>query len=210
VSRTTATVVVVVLLALAGCSSGVPGGGETGTTNFYVSDQPSAIDDFAHLNVTVSQVTFVDREGNQTEKPANATLDLTQLRGANASLVDQYEIESGNYTKVFLDVSEVDATLTSGESADVKLPSEKLQLTQNFTVESGSSVDFVYDINVVERGNGDYNLLPVASESGTDVEIDEVDASVETSGSAESDGESEQTDGEQTDDGSTPTPDAGY
>ncbi|PSQ52849.1 hypothetical protein BRD20_05470 [Halobacteriales archaeon SW_8_65_20] len=185
VSRTTATVVVVVLLALAGCLSGVPGGGETGTTNFYVSDQPSAIDDFAHLNVTVSQVTFVDREGNQTEKPANATLDLTQLQGANASLVDQYEIESGNYTKVFLDVSEVDATLTSGESAEVKVRSEKLQLTQNFTVESGSSVDFVYDIKVVERGNDGYNLLPVASESGTDVEIDEVDASVSASAAAE-------------------------
>jgi len=193
VSRTTATVLVVVLLALAGCSSGVPGGGETGTTNFYVSDQPSAIDDFAHLNVTLSQVTFVSAEGNQTEKPANATVDLTQLKGANSSLVDQYELESGNYTKVFLDVSEVDATLTSGESADVKLPSGKLQLTQNFTVESGSSIDFVYDINVVEKGNDGYNLLPVASESGTDVEIDEVDASVSASAAAEASADQQST-----------------
>jgi hypothetical protein len=76
---------------------------------------------------------------------------------------------------VFLNVSEVDGRLTSGESADVKLPSGKLQLNQNFTVESGSSVDFVYDINVVERGNGGYNIRPVASESGTDVPIKRVD-----------------------------------
>lgn len=156
-----------------------------GTVNFYVSDQPSAIDDFAHLNVTFSQVTFVSADGNQTQRPVNATLDLTQLKGANSSLVDQYEIESGNYTKVFLDASEINATLTSGASADVKLPSGKLQLNQNFTVASDSSVDFVYDINVVKKGNGGYNLLPVASESGTDVEIEEVDASVEASAPAE-------------------------
>ena len=33
---------------------------------------------------------------------------------------------------------------------------------------------------VVEKGNGGYNLRPVASESGTDVDIDEVDEDDET------------------------------
>lgn len=185
--RPVATVLVVAMLVLAGCSSGMTGasGDETGTVNFYVSDQPSAIDDFDHLNVTLSQVTFVRADGNQTQRAADATLDLTQLKGTNSSLVDEYGVASGDYTKVFLNVSEIDGTLTSGDSADVKLPSGKLQLNQNFTVESGSSINFVYDINVVKKGNGGYNLLPVASESGTDVEIDEVDASAEASVSAE-------------------------
>lgn len=167
------------LLALAGCSSAVFTGDDgtgTGTVNFYVSDQPGAIEDFDHLNVTIDEVTFVRADGNQTTYDANATVDLTRLKGANASLIEQYEVEDGNYTKVFLSVEAIDGTLTSGESADVKLPSEKLQLNENFTVGDGDEVDFVYDINVVKRGgSGSYNLLPVASESGTDVEINEVE-----------------------------------
>ena len=65
-----------------------------------------------------------------------------------------------------------------GEQADVKLPSEKLQLTKPFTVEADSSVSFVFDISVVKKGKGGYNLLPVVSESGVngkDVDVEEVE-----------------------------------
>jgi putative transposon-encoded protein len=164
------------LLVLAGCSTGLDPGSGTGTVNFYMSDQPGAIEEFEHLNVTVDEVTFVRADDNRTTYDANATVDLTQLKGSNATAIEQYELESGNYTKVFLSVEAVDGTLTSGESANVKLPSEKLQLNQNFTVGDGEEVDFVYDVMVTKAGNsGMYVLRPVASESGTDVEIDEVE-----------------------------------
>lgn len=179
------------LLALAGCSSflGAAGGG-TGTVNFYVSDQPGAIDDFEHLNVTVDSVTFVRANGNRTTYDANETVDMTRLEGSNATLIEAYEVEAGNYTKVFLSVADVDATFAGDASGDVKVPSEKLQLTQNFTVESNESVDFVYDVMVTKAGDsGTYVLRPVVSESGTDVEIDEVDATVEAGASAEADGD---------------------
>ncbi|MFC7176835.1 DUF4382 domain-containing protein [Halosegnis marinus] len=117
-----------------------------------MSDQPGAIDDFDHLNVTLEEVTFVAADGNETTFDANGRVDLTELRGANASLVEEYDVEEGNYTKVFLGVAAVNGTLTDGSSADVKLPSEKLQLNSNFTVGNGEEVDFVYDINVVKRG----------------------------------------------------------
>ena len=170
-----ATGLMAALLVLAGCSTGVDPGSGTGTVNFYMSDQPGAIEEFEHLNVTVDEVTFVRADDNRTTYDANATVDLTQLKGSNATAIEQYELDSGNYTKVFLSVEAVDGTLTNGESANVKLPSEKLQLNQNFTVGDGEEVDFVYDINVVKRGgSGSYNLLPVASESGTDVEINDV------------------------------------
>ncbi|WP_255195027.1 DUF4382 domain-containing protein [Halorarius litoreus] len=169
------------LLVLAGCSSVMPGdSGGTGTVNFYMSDQPGAIEEFEHLNVTVDEVTFVAADGNQTTYDANGTYDLTELKGENASLVSEYEVESGNYTKVFLSVNETTGTLKDGESTTVKLPSEKLQLTTNFTVGEDEEVDFVYDVMVTKAGgSGKYVLRPVVSESGTDVEINEVDARTE-------------------------------
>jgi hypothetical protein len=72
-------------------------------------------------------------------------------------------------------VSETNGTLTDGSSTRVKLPSGKLQLTEQFTVGNNESVDFVFDATVVKAGNsGKYILTPVVSESGTDVPIKEV------------------------------------
>lgn len=173
------SVAVAGLLVLAGCSSVMGPGGSSGsgTVNFYVSDQPGAIEDFEHLNVTVDAVTLVAGNGNKTTYDANGTYDLTELRGSNASLVATFDVPSGNYTKVFLHVAETEGTLKEGSNTTVKLPSERLQLNTNFTVGAGEAVDFVYDVQVTKAGNsGKYVLRPVVSESGTDVEIDEVDA----------------------------------
>jgi len=246
-------VALAVTLALAGCAgSTTPGaptaGGEnggsagdvgtaaTGTVQFYVSDQPAAIEDFEHLNVTITQVGFeradnADEDeteaGNTTATPApnatataanatptatpgdgttpvgegpdaedgdgaddedgeragwetvgvdSRTVDLTRLRGDNATLVGTPEVPAGEYTTVFVHVDSINATLTTGESVNVKLPSEKLQLNKGFTLEPNGTVQFVYDINVVKAGNsGKYILKPVISQSGPDQPVREVD-----------------------------------
>ena len=183
----------------------------SGTVNFYVSDQPNDMDDFEHLNVTITQVQFhlvdaadaesadetdvnetatpVETDDNETEedeesedgrwvtREVNATdVDLSQLRGANATLLEQFDLPAGEYNEIHMEVSGVNGTLRNGESANVKLPSEKLQLNSQFTVENGSEVDFVYDVTVQKAGNsGKYVLKPVVSESGTDVVIERVD-----------------------------------
>jgi hypothetical protein len=209
-----ATVLVAFMLVTAGCSSfGGPGqsgepsdgtsGNAVGTINFYISDQPGAIEDFEHLNVTIDEVAFQKADGDADEDEATATntstgdgaeaadedesdwqtfevddrtVDLTELKGANATLLQEFEVENGTYTQVRISVNEINGTLTDGSSADVKLPSERLRINQQFTVGDNESVDFVYDINVVKRGNsGSYNIKPVASQSGTDVPIDRVD-----------------------------------
>ncbi|QLH80389.1 DUF4382 domain-containing protein [Halosimplex pelagicum] len=241
----------------AGGDGAASGGGantaDSGTVNFYVSDQPNDMDDFAHLNVTITTVKFhlVDAAANgsageagnaSTATPTNATgtanatanatatvangtvaddgteteaddedgaeaeseemddereeddeagdgdgrwvtrdvnatsVDLSQLRGANATLLEQFDLPAGEYDKVHMEVSDIDATLTNGEEQRVKLPSQKLQLNSDFTVENGSEVDFVYDVTVHEAGNsGKYILKPVVSESGTEVPIERVD-----------------------------------
>jgi hypothetical protein len=85
-------------------------------------------------------------------------------------------VPEGDYEKVFVHVGEVNGTLKTGEEGSVKLPSQKLQLSEEFTVGGGQNVDFVFDITVFEAGNaGKYILKPVASESGTDVPIEDVD-----------------------------------
>jgi hypothetical protein len=210
----------------------------SGTVQFYISDQPSAINDFEHLNVTITQVGFKQADGdeenetetneteesddtetetpNSTAEPEtddgddadeedveeaesdddsdadddseagdwetydvdNRTVDLTRLQGANATQLTSMNVSNGTYTKVFVYVSEINATLENGEQVNVKLPSEKLQLNTEFTVGNGEAVDFVFDITVKKAGNsGKYILQPVVSESGTseDVEIRDVD-----------------------------------
>ena len=147
--------------------------------NFYVSDQQNAIDDFRHLNVTISEVALRGPATNGTDatyEVDNRTVDLTELKRDNATLLETFDVPAGNYTKVFIGIEAVNGTLTDGSSADVKLPSEKLRINQQFVVGNDESVDFVYDITVVKRGqSGSYNIQPVAGESGTDVPIDRVD-----------------------------------
>lgn len=185
---------VVLVVVLAGCT-GAPTGTDaptstaTGTdgpaasvdggqVNFYVSDERNAISDFRHLNVTITKVGFQrgGESGTWVEKSVdNVTVDLTELQGENATLVDSYDLPNGTYTKVFLYVGETSGTLATGEETNVKLPSEKLQLTKPFVVDNGSEVDFVFDVTVMEAGNsGKYVLKPVVGESGTDVPIEEV------------------------------------
>ncbi|MFC6716389.1 DUF4382 domain-containing protein [Natrialbaceae archaeon GCM10025810] len=108
-----------------------------------------------------------------------ATVDLTEVVGEKAISVFEGELPAGTYRKIELHVSDVEG-IVDGEPANVKVPSEKLQITQPFEIDADGGVDFVFDINVVERGreNG-YILKPVISESGVagrDVDVEEVDA----------------------------------
>ncbi|WP_257299474.1 DUF4382 domain-containing protein [Haloarchaeobius sp. FL176] len=262
-SRSTALLAIALaaLLVTAGCLGGVAGTGDGANTDdaantgsddtsvsFYVSDRPGAIDQFEHLNVTITSVGFhqadesgddadeadedaddsenettaepedvnetvtetgtntttdapetesddaddnksnsdgeetepgSDSEGWVTHEMDNRTVDLTELQGANASRLADFNISAGEYDRVFVHVSDVQGTLENGEQVDVKLPSDKLQINNQFTAETGSNLSFVFDIMVHEAGNsGRYILRPVVSESGTgdQVEIDDVDA----------------------------------
>jgi len=106
----------------------------------------------------------------------NRTVDLTQLKGANATKLSSLNVPNGSYETVFVYVSDVNGTLADGTDQRVKLPSGKLRLNSEFTVGNGEEVDFVFDITAVKAGNsGKYILKPVISQSGTDVEIDDID-----------------------------------
>jgi hypothetical protein len=105
------------------------------------------------------------------------TVDLTQVVGEKAIGVLDGRLETGQYSKIELYVSNVEG-IVDGESVSVKVPSNKLQIIKPFEITADGTVEFVFDINVVKKGNGGYNLLPVISESGVagkDVDVEEVD-----------------------------------
>ncbi len=151
--------------------------GDAGTVEFYLSDERNAMGDFEHLNVTVTRVGVKHADGNWTEHDVDdRTVDLTTLPGANATRLGTFDVANGTYDTVFVHVGEVNGTLTTGEEVRVKLPSEKLQIHQTFTVGANESVDYVFDISVFKAGkSGKYILKPVISESGTDKPIESVD-----------------------------------
>jgi hypothetical protein len=122
-----------------------------------------------------------------------STVDLTRVVGDKAVSIFEGELSEGRYSKIELHAADVDGTV-DGEPVAVKIPSEKLQIVKPFEVEAGGTLSFVFDINVVKKGQtGEYNLLPVISESGIDGE----DVDVEEIEGGEGD-ESETEDGEST------------
>jgi hypothetical protein len=109
----------------------------------------------------------------------NSSVDLTTVVGSKAESIADIELEEGTYTKIELYSSNIDAEI-NGSSVDVKIPPKKLMITKPFEVSANETTQFVFDIQVVmrgnERNNQGYILKPVISESGVagkDVEVEE-------------------------------------
>ncbi len=189
-------------VAIMGEEETVPPIGEEVNFRLWISDEANAIEDFDELMVTISDVAMVQADGNGLIKePLDppAEVDLTELTGDNATEIWSGTLSDGKYTKVFLYVTNVTGTLNGdgpGEPADVKLPSDKLQISKPFTISSASGqvVDFVFDITVIEAGqSGKYNLLPQIAQSGPGQDIDDVTSTgkPEDKGKPEDNGEPE-------------------
>ena len=149
-----------------GNATATPTGNETATATATSTPTPDADEDEDE-----------DEQGYSTVGLDGATVDLTTVVGDRAITVFDGELPVGRYPKIELYAADV-AGVVDGETVDVTIPSGKLQITKPFAVGEGDPVDFVFDINVVRRGQpGGYNLLPVISESGvagSDVEVTEV------------------------------------
>jgi hypothetical protein len=196
-------------MLLAGCSGGDDssddGGTRSGTFRLLISDQPVAIDDFDSLDVTLSsaRVFRADEDEDVTPGVVNGTadgtatpspddesagfvefdldsvnVDLTQVKGDRAVSVLDGELDEGRYSGVELSVANAEGVV-DGETVEVMVPSQKLRIIKPFEIGADVELDFVFDINVIQKGpSGGYNLLPVIGKSGVageDVEVEEVD-----------------------------------
>jgi hypothetical protein len=144
-----------------------------GNFAFLMSDEVNDIGDFEALHISISRV-GLHLAGDDEEiiefEPGIQMVDLTQLQGKRAQEVWRGDIPEGEYSKVFLEVSEVSGILLeNGEEIEIKLPSGKLQISTPFEVESGEVTNFVYDLTVVKAGkSGQYILKPQIGQSGAD------------------------------------------
>ena len=141
-----------------------------GNFAFLISDEPNDIGDFESLNVTISKVRL--RATGSVKRfefaPETKTVDLTQLQGEQSQEIWRGNVPAGQYSQVYIYVSEVKGKLEStGQIVDVKLPSSKLHISMPFEVRVDTVTSFTFDITVVATGkNGKYILKPQIGESG--------------------------------------------
>ena len=83
------------------------------------------------------------------------------------------DVPEEQYSQVFIYVSKVTGKLeATGQTIEVKLPSNKLQLSQPFEVSASTVTSFTFDITVVATGhNGKYILKPQIGKSGVEQEL---------------------------------------
>ena len=180
----------------AGCEEAPSSGVEEDTVSgdqavnmqFLISDEKNDIGDFASLNITISSIGLkpagdpgewitLDANGDPDDD-GTIGFNLRPLEGENALVLWSGSIDAGEYNKVFIYVDNVTGVLTEalgGGPAEVKLPSNKLQISKPFTVGEDQVVNFVYDITVHKAGNsGQYILKPQIAESGANQKFNDV------------------------------------
>lgn len=143
---------------------------------FLISDEVNAIGDFTSLDVSITSIgLFQESESGKWIElnPEVTQVDLTLLQEDIAQEIWRGNIPEGRYTKVFVYVANVSGVLkTTGQTVNVKLPSNKLQMFKPFEVSGDSVVSFVYDLTVVAAGSEQsgikYILKPQVSQSGAD------------------------------------------
>jgi hypothetical protein len=141
---------------------------------FLVSDEVNAIGDFTDLKVSIEKVGLL-QNGSSERWVEFATevkeFDLTLLPGDKTQELWRGNIPEGEYTKVVMYVTQVRGTLkATGQTIEIKLPSNKLQISKSFQVSAGNVTSFTYDLTVVKTGNarngGKYLLKPQVADSG--------------------------------------------
>lgn len=155
-----------------------PAAQEEGNFAFFVSDEPNDIADFESLTITIATIELKPHgDGPWVElTPVESTADLVQLQGDRAQELWRGDVPAGDYSTVFIRVENIEGILSStGEEAEVKLPSDKLHVTCAFAIGGEDTTEFVFDITVHSAGqDGRYILSPQASESGANLPIERV------------------------------------
>jgi len=153
----------------------IPSASADGNFIFMVSDDVNAIEDFSAVNVIIDKVWLL-KSGEPEQwvefTPSTQEFNLALLPGDTTQELWRGNIPVGEYSRVVIQVSQVTGTLkATGETIEIKLPSNKLQIKSPFVVSADSVTSFTYDLTVVNAGNAQdgnkYLLKPQASESGS-------------------------------------------
>ncbi len=142
---------------------------------FLISDDVNAIGDFESVDISISKIGLLlsGSEGWLEFEPELTDVDLTLVQGDKTQEVWRGNVPEGEYTKVFIQVAGVRGILKeTGEEVDIKLPSQKLQMSKRFQVGADELTSFTYDLTVVAAGSPQsgikYILKPQVDQSGAD------------------------------------------
>ena len=177
-----ATVAAVIALVVAGYFSFSPAlypaepvANPEGNFIFLISDDVNAIADFDSVTVSIAKIALIlSDSGQQVEfEPEVKDVDLTLLQGDAAQEIWRGDVPAGDYAKVVIWVTDVRGILKeTGQLVEIKLPSQKLQISKPFRVTADSVTSFIYDLTVVATGNAQsgigYILRPQVGQSGAD------------------------------------------
>jgi hypothetical protein len=144
---------------------------ETGMVSFLVTDKVTEV--FDHVNVTFSEIRlFIQMEDNDSyitvvSEPTTVDLVYLNLSSINATL-GVAEIEVGNYSKLWINVSEAVGVLNAtGETVNISVPSGwlKIQQLHLFNVQKGNNtitvdIDLENSIHMFHGGE-EYKFIPV-------------------------------------------------
>lgn len=146
---------------------------ETGSVEFLVTDKVT--EEFNHVNVTFSEIQlFMQTDNNDsyvTVMSEPKTVDLIYL---NLSHINEtlgiVEIEVGNYSKLWINVSNVIGVLNkTGETVNITVPSGwlKIQQLHLFNIQRGNNtitvdIDLENSIHTFHSGE-EYKFVPVIS-----------------------------------------------
>lgn len=152
-------------IVLAGCSGG---GGDTGTLETRVSDQPGDVSDFETLVLRITEIHPKPTDASRKTIDIDDTeVDLVELQGGSSASIGTTDLESGDYEFLQLTVGDVvEAVLKTGGDATVTTPGEApLKFEKAFEIRAGQTTTFVADFTPVKQGRtGRYVLKPVADE----------------------------------------------
>jgi hypothetical protein len=120
----------------------------TGNFVFLISDEVNAIGDFESLAISISRIGLqsADDPGQWIEftpEPGSEVAELTQLQGEDSQEVWKGYIPAGHYTKVFIEVSNIAGVLWEGELEEIRLPSNRLQISKPFDITSTEVLEII-------------------------------------------------------------------
>ena len=142
-------------------------GVKTTLTEIKVGDMPT--DDFDHIWINFSEIRLHSNESGWEIIPANKSvlpIDLLDLhvKGINVTL-GKANIPIGNYTKLWLNITNATGINLTGEIINFTIPSGILKIQQLFKLDEGENtitIDIDLNNSILKYGDGEnYKLLPV-------------------------------------------------
>ena len=123
----------------------------------------NANQNYSKVLVTLSKIE-VNKDGNWTVfSEQQQTFDLLTLENV-AILLGQQQLDVGKYTQIRLSVDKSQVQPIGGDTlVDAKVPSDKIKLVKEFTIEEGKTTELIIDFDPasVKKAGSQYVMNPV-------------------------------------------------